>query len=81
MAVGRKEGLCNAGRYAMDNMRVEYGLATMGNEIGSHTSPWEAGLNRAIDLKKVQTAMLLEYTCLYVYLIISNHLLIAVHSK
>lgn len=54
MAVGRKEGLCNAGRYTMDNMRVEYGLATMGNELGSHTSPWEAGLTRAIDLNKVR---------------------------
>ena len=56
MAVGRKEGLCNAGRYTMDNMRVEYGLATMGNdhELGSHTSPWEAGLTRDIDLNKVR---------------------------
>ena len=78
MAVGRK-GLCNAGRYAMDNMRVEYGLATMGNEIGSHTSPWEAGLNRAIDLKKVQRAMLLE--CVYLTVLLYNYLHIAVHSK
>ena len=55
MVAGRKEGICNAGRYTMDTMRVEFGLATMGNELGSHTSPWEAGLGRFIDMNKVST--------------------------
>ena len=54
MAVGREEGLRNAGRYAMDNMRVEFGLATMGNEYGPHMSPLEVGLTRAIDFSKVR---------------------------
>ena len=60
MAVGREEGLRNAGRYAMDNMRVEFGLATMGNEYGSHMSPLEVGLTRSIDFSKVRHVM---YMC------------------
>ena len=56
MGAGKKEGICNAGRYTMDTLRVEFGLPTMGNELGSHTSPWEAGMGRFIDMNKVHVS-------------------------
>ena len=43
----------NAGYYALDSLRIEKAYRHWGGELDSHTTPWEAGLGFAVDMKKV----------------------------
>ena len=43
----------NAGYYALDSLRVEKAYRHWGGELDSETTPWEAGLGFAVDMKKV----------------------------
>ena len=45
-------GLCDAGHYALDGLRIERGRSAMGSELGSDSTPFEAGLERFVRLNK-----------------------------
>jgi 4-methylaminobutanoate oxidase (formaldehyde-forming) len=49
---GRQCGLCDAGYYAVDALRIEAGRRAWGAELGPDESPWEAGLAFAVKLDK-----------------------------
>ncbi|HEU5294577.1 MAG TPA: FAD-dependent oxidoreductase [Burkholderiaceae bacterium] len=49
---GRSRGLCDAGYYAIDALRIEAGRRAWGAELGPDESPWEAGLGVAVKLDK-----------------------------
>ena len=53
MAVGVEFGLRNAGMYAVDGLRLEKGFRRWGNELDTHTTPWEARLGFTVDMEKV----------------------------
>ena len=50
---GKKFDLQLAGSYAMDSLRLEKGYRHWSHELDSETSPLEARLMHAVDLKKV----------------------------
>ena len=50
---GEKFDLQLAGSYAMDSLRLEKGYRHWSHELDSETSPLEARLMHAVDLKKV----------------------------
>ncbi|HET7528339.1 MAG TPA: FAD-dependent oxidoreductase [Burkholderiaceae bacterium] len=45
-------GLCDAGYYAIDALRIEAGRRAWGAELGPDETPWEAGLGFAVKLDK-----------------------------
>jgi len=47
---GAALGLLDAGHYALDALRIEAGRCTWGAELGPEDGPWEAGLQRLINL-------------------------------
>jgi 4-methylaminobutanoate oxidase (formaldehyde-forming) len=49
---GADLGLCNAGYYALDALRIEAGRRAWGAELGPDETPWEAGLHFAVKLDK-----------------------------
>ena len=49
---GAEFGLCNAGYYAIDALRIEAGRRAWGAELGPDENPFEAGLGVAIKLDK-----------------------------
>ncbi len=49
---GAGDGLLPAGLGARDTLRLEAGMALYGHEIDRHTTPYEAGLNWVVKLKK-----------------------------
>ncbi len=49
---GRLRGLCDAGYYAIDALRIEAGRRAWGAELGPDETPWEAGLGFAVKLRK-----------------------------
>jgi 4-methylaminobutanoate oxidase (formaldehyde-forming) len=51
-ASGRPAGLCDAGYYALDALRIEAGRRAWGAELGPDETPWEAGLAFAVKLDK-----------------------------
>lgn len=53
MEVGKTFDLKLAGSYAMDSLRLEKGYRHWSHEMDSETSPLEARLMYAVDLKKV----------------------------
>lgn len=53
LEAGEKLDMKLAGSYAMDSLRLEKGYRHWGHELDSDTSPVEARLMHAVDLKKV----------------------------
>ncbi len=51
-AAGADLGLCDAGYYALDALRIEQGRRAWGAELGPDETPWEAGLGYAVKLDK-----------------------------
>ena len=49
---GRPGGLCDAGYYALDALRIEAGRRAWGAELGPDETPWQAGLAFAVNLDK-----------------------------
>ncbi len=49
---GRSRGLCDAGYYAIDALRIEAGRRAWGAELGPDETPWDAGLGFAVTLDK-----------------------------
>jgi 4-methylaminobutanoate oxidase (formaldehyde-forming) len=49
---GSDLGLCDAGHYALDGLRIERGRSAMGSELGSDSTPFEACLERFVRLNK-----------------------------
>ena len=49
---GRPGGLCDAGYYALDALRIEAGRRAWGAELGPDETPWEAGLAFALKMDK-----------------------------
>ena len=49
---GRPGGLCDAGYYALDALRIEAGRRAWGAELGPDETPWEAGLAFAVKMDK-----------------------------
>jgi len=49
---GTDVGLCDAGYYAIDALRIEAGRRAWGAELGPDETPWEAGLGFAVKLDK-----------------------------
>jgi len=49
---GRDLGLCDAGYYALDALRIEQGRRAWGAELGPDETPWEAGLAFSVKLDK-----------------------------
>ena len=49
---GSDLGLCDAGYYALDALRIEQGRRAWGAELGPDETPWEAGLSYAVKLDK-----------------------------
>ena len=49
---GRPSGLCNAGYFALDALRIEAGRRAWGHELGPDETPWQAGLAFAVKLDK-----------------------------
>ena len=47
----------NAGYYALDSLRVEKAYRHWGGELDTNTTPWEAGLGFAVDMKKVRNIL------------------------
>lgn len=52
MQAGQAEGLINAGYRAIESLRLEKGYRAWGAEIGPDHTPLEAGLGRALKLRK-----------------------------
>ncbi len=55
MEAGREFGLCDAGYYALESLRLEKGYRAWGREISPDVTPWEAGLGFAVKLDKAAT--------------------------
>ena len=53
LAVGAEFGLMNAGRFALDSLRLENGYFFWGQDLDIETSPWEAQLGFTVDMAKV----------------------------
>ena len=51
---GRGLGVKNAGRSAVDCLRIERVIPQMGSELTSFITPWEAGIEDRVQLNKVQ---------------------------
>ncbi|MDR3201744.1 MAG: hypothetical protein LBT54_01180, partial [Bifidobacteriaceae bacterium] len=51
-AAGEPHGLALAGLAARDTLRLEAGMALYGHELTRATTPWDAGLDRFVDLEK-----------------------------
>jgi glycine cleavage system aminomethyltransferase T/glycine/D-amino acid oxidase-like deaminating enzyme len=51
-AAGADLGLCDAGYYALDALRIEQGRRAWGAELGPDETPWEAGLAFSVKLDK-----------------------------
>ncbi len=49
---GRDLGLCDAGYYALDSLRMEKAYRAWGREVTIDDTPWEAGLGFAVRLDK-----------------------------
>jgi glycine cleavage system aminomethyltransferase T len=49
---GADLGLCDAGYYAIDALRIEAGRRAWGHELGPDETPWQAGLGFAVKLDK-----------------------------
>lgn len=63
MAAGSHAGLRACGYRAIDSLRLEKGYRAWASEISTETTPWEAGLNFAVDMQKdnfIGKAALLE---------------------
>lgn len=52
MAAGRDHGLAHAGMYAIDSLRIEKGYPGWKSDLDSGVSPFEASLDRFVDLGK-----------------------------
>lgn len=61
MEVGKTFDLKLAGSYAMDSLRLEKGYRHWSHEMDSETSPLEARLMYAVDLKKVIVTIVNNY--------------------
>ena len=53
MAAGQNYGMKLAGAYALDTLRLEKGFRHWSHELDTETTPLEAGLGFAVDMKKV----------------------------
>lgn len=53
VAVGADFGLRNAGRFALDSLRVENGYCFWGQDLDVETNPWEAQLGYTVNMAKV----------------------------
>ncbi len=53
MDTGRQLGVRNAGMYALNSLRMEKGYRHWGHELDTETTPLEARLTFAVDMKKV----------------------------
>jgi len=53
VAVGADFGLRNAGRFALDSLRVENGYRFWGQDLDVETNPWEAQLGYTVNMAKV----------------------------
>ena len=53
MSAGQDYGMKLAGAYAVDTLRLEKGFRHWGHELDTKTTPWEAGLDFAVDMNKV----------------------------
>ena len=53
VSVGADFDLRLAGAYAMDSLRMEKAFRHWGHELDTETTPWEARLGFAVDMKKV----------------------------
>ena len=53
MEAGRDMGIRNAGRFAVDCLRLERFVPRMGSELTPFTTPWEAGMKHMVNLHKV----------------------------
>ncbi len=51
-AAGADVGVRDAGYYTIDALRIEAGRRAWGAELGPDETPWEAGLEYAVDLEK-----------------------------
>ncbi len=49
---GQDLGLCNAGYYALDALRIEQGRRAWGADLGPDETPWQAGLAFSVKLDK-----------------------------
>ena len=49
---GRPSGLCDAGYFALDALRIEAGRRAWGHELGPDETPWQAGLAFAVKADK-----------------------------
>ena len=54
MEAGRGLGVRNAGRSAVDCLRIERVIPQMGSEMSPFITPWEAGLGDKVQLNKVR---------------------------
>ena len=61
--IGKNFGLQFAGSYAMDSLRLEKAYRHWSHELDSETSPVEARLMHAVDLRKVHYSNLLCQEC------------------
>ena len=52
MQAGAAHGICDAGYYALDALRIEAGRRAWGAELGPDETPFEAGLSYAVKLDK-----------------------------
>ncbi len=52
LETGAGSGLVPAGLASRDTLRLEAGMPLYGHELGTHTSPRQAGLGRVVNLKK-----------------------------
>jgi 4-methylaminobutanoate oxidase (formaldehyde-forming) len=50
VAAGGDLGLCDAGYYAVDSLRIEKGYRAWGRELTPDVTPWQAGLGFAVKL-------------------------------
>ena len=53
MKAGKGLGVRNAGRSAVDCLRIERVIPQMGSELTSFITPWEAGIKDSVQLNKV----------------------------
>ena len=54
MTAGKNYNMKLAGAYAVDTLRLEKGFRHWGHELDTETTPLEAGLGFAVDMKKVR---------------------------
>ena len=52
MEAGADLGICDAGYYALDALRIEQGRRAWGAELGPDETPWDAGLSYSVKLDK-----------------------------